>query len=97
MKYCFDGFWITVTAAFNNLSEERIYSCITLYVPTLFIIILVAAAAITTTTTIALLPAPLAFSKPDFFSDIPVLLFVPPATSLTSYRDALGKGRQHNT
>ena len=56
-------FWIMVTVPFDNISEELIYMCITLSVLTLFIIVLVAAAAITTTTTIALLPAPLAFSK----------------------------------
>ena len=79
-------FWITVTVPFDNLSEERIYIClvsITLAFLTLFIIVLVAAASITTASTIYLLPAPLDFSKLDFFADITVLLFITPATSLS--------------
>ena len=59
-------FWITVTVPFDNLSEEKIYGflvSISIAVLTLFIIVIVAAAAITTAATIALLPAPLDFSK----------------------------------
>ena len=59
-----------VTVPFENLPKERIIN-------------LFAAAAITTAANIALIPAPLAFSKLDFFSDIPVLLFIPPAMSLS--------------
>ena len=73
---------ITVTVPFENIYEERIYSCINLGVLTLFIIVLLATASINTDATIALLPAPLAFSKPEFFADIPILLFFPPATYL---------------
>ena len=75
-----------MTVPFDNLSEEQIYSClvsIALAVLTLFIIVIVAADVITTAATIALLPAPLTFSKLDLFADIPVLLFIPPATSLS--------------
>ena len=94
-----------MTVPFDNLSKERIYSCITLSVLILFIIFLVDAAAINTAAIIALLPAPLAFSKPDFFADIPVLLFVPLrdvslANSTVQYilgRDTVGKGRQRTT
>ena len=78
-------FWITVTVPFDNLSKERIYIClvsIALSVPTLYIIVIVYAAAITAAATIALLPAPLAFSKLDFFANIRVLLFIRPVTSL---------------
>ena len=74
-------FWITVTVPFDNLSEEKIYGflvSISIAVLTLFIIVLVAATA----ATIALLPASLAFSKLDFFVNIPILLFMPPTASL---------------
>ena len=80
---------IMVTVPFNNLYEEQIYSylvSISLATLTLFITVLVAADSITTTATIALLPAPLAFSKLDFFADIPVLLFIPPETSFSQSR-----------
>ena len=95
-----------VTVPFDNLYEELIYSCpiiITLDVPTLFIIFLTAAAAINTNSTIEILPDPLAFSQPDFFTNIPVLLFNPPPRDVsltnltvqsTSDRKAVGKGRQ---
>ena len=79
-------FLITVTVTFDNLSEEKIYRClgsISLDVLTLFIIIIVAAATITTASTIALLPAPLALFKIDFFADIPVLFFTPPVKPLS--------------
>ena len=72
-----------MTVPFDNISEERIYSFITLDVLTLFIIVLVTAAAITTAATIDLLLAPPAFSKPYFFANIPVLLFISPVTSLS--------------
>ena len=78
-------FCITVTVPFDNLSEEQLYSCliiIDLAVCTLFIIVLIAAAAITTVATIALLSDPLAFSKLEFFSNIPVLFFISLVTSL---------------
>ena len=57
----------------RQFSEERIYSCITLAVLTLFVVVLVAAAPITTVAIISLMPAPLSFSKHDFFANIPVL------------------------
>ena len=75
-----------MTVPFDNLSYELIYSCITLSVFTLFIIVLIAASAITTAANIALLTTPLAFSKPDFFVDIPILFFTPPVTSLSRSR-----------
>ena len=81
--------WITVTVPLDNLSEEQIYIClvsIALAVLKPFIISLVSVAAITTAATIYLLPAPLAFSKLDFLADIPILLFIPPATSLSRTR-----------
>ena len=82
-------FCITVTVPFDNLSEEQIYSFLvstTLAVLTIFFIVLVAAAAITTAAPIVLLPVPLAFSKPEFFADIPVLLFILPTASISRSR-----------
>ena len=79
-------FWITVTVSFDNIYEEQIYSCITLAVLKIFIIVLFAVATFTNAATISLLPAPLAFSKPDFFADIPVLFFTPPSMSISQSR-----------
>ena len=79
-------FWITVTVSFDNIYEEQIYSCITLAVLTIFRIVLFAVVTITNAATIDLLLAPLAFFKPDFFADIPVLFFIPPTMSLLQSR-----------